>query len=391
MITNLGTLMLFKYLDFGIQNLNSLLAFAGVGHPVPLVRLILPVGISFYTFQSMSYTIDIYRGELRPTRNILHFFASLALFPHLVAGPIIRARDLLPQLRNAAPPSEDQRWQGTMLLVFGYFKKVVIADNLAPAVNAAFDSASITPSAAYWWIIMTMFAFQIYCDFSGYTDIARGLAKWMGYEFPLNFNHPYISASFREFWTRWHISLSSWFRDYVYIPLGGSRNGTLDAHRNMWITMLLSAVWHGAAWTFVFWGIVHATCLSLERIFKWPEKLSRRPAGRHLAVAVVFVLVLVSWVFFRSQSFSQALAVLSTMFNPFGLNLAIARNLIHWRDLLLLTVIILRHLYFHFRLDQYRWQMPVALWGVQPVTIAVLITLCVFFRGPGSAFIYFQF
>ena len=282
---NLGSLAAFKYSSFFAENID-LIAITlgqdwGVQERLPSALLILPVGISFYTFQSMSYTIDIYRGQLKPTKNILHFFAYLSMFPQLVAGPIVRARDILEQLKTKHIVTEQDRWDGTRLILGGYFKKVVIADNLGIVVERAFSSPDPSQSSVHWWAIAiaTAFAFQIYCDFSGYSDIARGLARWMGYRFKLNFNHPYIAVSIRDFWTRWHISLSTWFRDYVYIPLGGSRNGTFRSHLNMWITMIVSGVWHGAAWTFVIWGVLHALYLSLERLNRWPEQVAQLPLG----------------------------------------------------------------------------------------------------------------
>lgn len=388
---NLGALAVFKYLDFAVGNVNTVLGWMGSSRAVPLPMLTLPVGLSFYTFQSMSYTIDVYRGSLQPTRNPLHFFASLALFPHLVAGPIIRAADLLPQLCVVRKTSEAQRWEGLRLIVYGYFKKVVIADNLAPVVNAAFSATSLVPSGTYWWVIATLFAFQIYCDFSGYSDIARGLARWMGYQFPLNFDHPYISASFREFWTRWHISLSSWFRDYVYIPLGGSRDGAWAAHRNMWITMVVSGLWHGAAWTFVVWGALHALFLSIERLTQWPKRLNQIQGGGVVAIVVTLMGVLVAWVFFRAQSVGQAAGIVGLMFDPRTFDLASIRANLHWRELLLVALMAARHIQCHPGWGRVQWpqvELP-RIW--QPVTVAVFVWACVFLRGPGSAFIYFQF
>ncbi len=388
---NLGTLATFKYLDFLIDNANGLLPLLGIDLRFPRAGLILPIGISFYTFQSMSYTIDVYRERLEPTRNILHFFAYLAMFPQLVAGPIVRAAHLLPQLAETPHPTERDRWEGLRLIVHGYFKKVVIADTLAPVVGAAFGATTVVDSGLYWWVIMTMFALQIYGDFSGYSDIARGLARWMGYDFPLNFNHPYIASSFRDFWGRWHISLSTWFRDYVYIPLGGSRRGSRSAHVNMWLTMVISGLWHGAAWTFVGWGALHALYLSIERLTDWPRRLACLPGGRHLATALVFVLVVVAWVFFRAESFGQAWSVLALMFNVGRLDPGPIRELIHWRDLLPVAAMGLYHLYLYFGLDSVRWPE----WNLrpllQPAVLAVLIWACIFLRGPGNAFIYFQF
>lgn len=386
---NVGALATFKYLDFGLRNVNRALGLFGVDAAVPLAGLALPVGISFYTFQSMSYTIDVYRGQLTPTRNVLHFFAYLSMFPQLVAGPIVRAADLLPQLTTARPTTNRQHWDGLKLILLGYAKKVIIADNLAGAVHAAFASATPAPSGALWWSIMLMFAFQIYCDFSGYSDIARGLAKWMGYEFPLNFNHPYIAASFRDFWTRWHISLSTWFRDYVYIPLGGTRGGRLGNYGNLWVTMVVSGVWHGAAWTMMAWGIVHALYLSVERITQWPRRLASLPGGRHVATLLVFALVVVAWVFFRALGIGQALEILRVMADPTQFNLGLAAEHVRQEHLLLVLVMIARQLWFHLRLDTLAWRWPLR--ALEPVGLAALLWACVFLRGPGHAFIYFQF
>ena len=391
LIGNLGLLATLKYLDFAIGNFNALTGWFGHGSLVPLARLTLPVGISFYTFQSMSYTIDVYRGCLEPTRNPLHFFAYLSMFPQLVAGPIVRASHLLPQLKHARATTETQRWEGLRLVVLGYFKKMVVADNLAPVVNTAFDGDTLMASGAYWWIIALMFAFQIYCDFSGYSDIARGLARWMGYDFPLNFDHPYIAGSFREFWQRWHISLSTWFRDYVYIPLGGSRCSAGAAHANMWITMVLSGLWHGASWTFIAWGALHAAFLSLERAANWPRRLARIPGGNLIGVATTLIGVLIAWVFFRAQTLTQAVDIVCLMLNPAAFNLDAVGANIHWRELLLVAIMAFRHALCHPG-----WQLdiePRRAWPklAQPVFVSVLVWACIYLRGPGSAFVYFQF
>ncbi len=390
-IGNVGSLAVFKYSGFVADTLSALAK--GMGYDLALrtdlpdFLLILPVGISFYTFQSMSYTIDVYRGELKPTRNILHFFAYLSMFPQLVAGPIVRARDLLPQLRAPAPCDEPRQWEGLQLVVFGFFKKVVIADSLAPRVNAAFDAPTLSTSSIFWWAAVTAFAFQIYCDFSGYTDIARGLAKWMGYDFLDNFNHPYTSTSLREFWQRWHISLSSWFRDYVYIPLGGSRTTPCRMYVNIWITMVVSGLWHGAQWHFVMWGAAHALLYSLERATKWPDRLKQLPGGRLLAAFLVIVQVWICWVFFRATSFGQALYILKCMFAfTGGLGTGLGG-----RATLALSLIVLRELYVFcgFRPRVIRSAaLRNVLW---PVILSVMIVACVYLRGQGSEFIYFAF
>ncbi|MDR1665989.1 MAG: hypothetical protein LBR62_03020 [Puniceicoccales bacterium] len=289
LLANLGLLGMFKYFHFSVTTLNSLAHKMGINWAIdpslPFFFQVLPVGISFYTFQSMSYTIDVYRRRLAPTCNVLHFFSFLALFPQLVAGPIERASNLLCQL--ARPPrrtNEKVRYQAFCLILVGYLKKMLLADRLAPYINGAFASSSPSESCFHWWIIMAGFGFQIYGDFSGYSDIARGLASWMGYSLQRNFRFPYFSCSLREFWARWHISLSSWFRDYVYIPLGGNRCGSWKTYRNLWITMVLSGLWHGSRWNFVFWGVAHAFLLSLERFCGF-DRFSFRGSGRIRYVA----------------------------------------------------------------------------------------------------------
>lgn len=388
---NLGSLGLFKYLDFAIGNANWMLGAFGVESSIPLASLTLPVGISFYTFQSMSYTIDVYRNKLTPTSNVFHFFAYLSMFPQLVAGPIVRAAELLPQLETPRPTTEQQRWDGSILIVYGFFKKMVVADAVAPVVNAAFAMEDPALSAIYWWVVIFLFAFQIYCDFSGYSDIARGLAKWMGYEFPLNFDHPYISTSIREFWTRWHISLSSWFRDYVYIPIGGSRGNTFFGIRNMCLVMLISGLWHGAAWTFVIWGALHAFYLTIERLTGWPEKIRVIPGGKHLSVLIVFVLALIAWVFFRAESLPQALTIVQRMFDWSHPGVDLAKEEIALRALAPAVLLALRQVYVYLSLDSAQWSTPWMERVMRPVSLGALLAICVFFRGPGAAFIYFEF
>ncbi|MCB9094337.1 MAG: MBOAT family protein [Halobacteriovoraceae bacterium] len=392
---NLGTLVAFKYSLFFAENLNFVFNIFGstidFKNSIPLFFQILPVGISFYTFQSMSYTIDIYRGELKPTKNIWHFFSYLSMFPQLVAGPIVRAKDLLPQLLSKNKTTEKIRWEGTRLIVHGFFKKMVIADNLAPIVNESFNSPELNTSSLVWWTVMISFAYQIYCDFSGYSDIARGLAKWMGYEFNLNFNYPYRSRSFKEFWQRWHISLSSWFRDYVYIPLGGSQtHSKLRKDFNMWTTMLLSGLWHGAAWNFIIWGALHAFYLQFERLTSYPHKLKKNFLTKLLLHIFILVQVLVAWVFFRAHSAGQALEILGMMFSFSGrLTTTLGNN-----GSIVLLIVIAREFFCYFAKDRTlaSYVKNKFLSNVLEVAIVILmVVLTVFFRGPGSEFIYFQF
>jgi D-alanyl-lipoteichoic acid acyltransferase DltB (MBOAT superfamily) len=387
---NVGSLAVFKYSHFVATNLDQFLASLGI-EPfltvnIPAFMLILPVGISFYTFQSMSYTIDIYKGHLQPTRNVLHFFAYLSMFPQLVAGPIVRAADLLPQLRTHRPTTEQQRWEGLRLIVHGFFKKVVIADNLAPVVATAFAGHYDSDGTVFWWTAVTMFAFQIYCDFSGYSNIARGLGKWMGYDFPINFNHPYTAVSFNDFWRRWHISLSTWFRDYVYIPLGGSRRGAMRYHMNMWITMLVSGLWHGAGWTFLIWGAMHAAMMSLERITGWPERLSKRRGGSVLCTLIVLAGAWAAWVMFRATTISQAGHILKRMFIWKGGELDLPDS-----GMLFMGILAVREAFVRAFPNYRAWRSGRVRKLLDPVTLAVMILVCVYLRGPGNEFIYFQF
>jgi alginate O-acetyltransferase complex protein AlgI len=390
MSVNLCNLAFFKYSAFAAENVNAL-----IGTHLPVMQFALPVGISFYTFHSMSYTIDVYRGHCPVTKNVLQFLATITLFPQLVAGPILRAVDVLPQLMTAPESTEARRWDGLRLIAHGYFKKMVIADNLAPAVTTAFGSEVLPASSMYWWLVVSMFAFQIYCDFSGYTDIARGLAKWMGYEFKLNFDHPYAASSIRDFWNRWHISLSTWFRDYVYVPLGGSHKGAIRAHTNMWVTMLLSGLWHGANWKFLIWGALHAGYLSLERVTSWPARLlgerGKMPGAaplslrRVLVTFLILIQVWIAWVFFRANSTSQAIQIVSIMFS-FSRQAAPPLDV----HVLYLSLGIVYELYMCRAVSNVEREARAMNW-IRPARIALLVTLCIYFRGPGQQFIYFQF
>ncbi len=396
LIGNLGCLSLFKYSRFFAQNIDAALTALNV--PLRLAPEIspffamAPVGISFYTFQSMSYTIDVYRGHFRPTRNIFHFFAYLSMFPQLVAGPIVRARKLLPQLATSFPKvSSEDYWRGLQLIVLGYFKKVVVADNLAPMVNEAFGRPAVENSSIFWWIVVTMFALQIYCDFSGYSDIARGLARWMGYRFPRNFIHPYVSRNLREFWQRWHISLSTWFRDYVYLPLGGSRSGRYKTYRNLWITMMLSGLWHGAAWTFLAWSAVHSLFLSVERLTRWPAKLSRMPGGPIVLTVTVLIQVWISWVFFRAESLGQALEIIQQML-IFNTNTFVPVDAVLFMKATLLAGGWLTVEMIAGNNIQNKVRLPANyITRLSQIGLAAMIAACIYLRGPGSAFIYFQF
>ncbi|MDQ6613546.1 MAG: MBOAT family protein [Actinomycetota bacterium] len=310
LVVNLGILGFFKYFNFFAHDGTQFLGHLGIHLAPPVLRILLPVGISFYTFHGMSYTFDVYRRDIEPTDSLLDFAVFVAFFPQLVAGPIGRAHLQLPQFeRDRQAPDWAQARRAVFLILLGLFKKVAIADMLAPYVNNAFASPARTSSLGLL-VGVWAFAFQIYGDFSGYTDIARGSAFLLGIELPENFNQPYFSRSITEFWRRWHISLSTWLRDYVYIPFGGNRQGESRTYRNLMLTMLLGGLWHGAAATFVVWGGLHGLYLIGERRLTYmTDEDYRRPwvLGRDLVRTVVtFQLVCLAWVFFRAPSITAA-------------------------------------------------------------------------------------
>ncbi len=317
LMTNLGLLGFFKYFGFFVESLAA--ALAPLNLEVSTLNIILPVGISFYTFQTLSYTIDIYRKRLEPCTDFFDFALFVAFFPQLVAGPIVRASDFLPQLKTAPKMNWTRTYLGFRQFVFGLFKKVYIADGIASFVDLVFANAGIY-DAPTTWLAVFGYSVQIYCDFSGYSDMAIGAARILGYDFGENFRHPYIASSIQDFWRRWHISLSTWLRDYLYIPLGGSRIGRVRTHVNLMLTMLLGGLWHGAAWNFVFWGALHGSALAVCRFWaeRWPAKdPETAPAARKLlGWASTMLVVMVAWVFFRSESFGQSWLMLHQMFAP---------------------------------------------------------------------------
>ncbi len=264
LVGNLGLLGCFKYFNFFLDSTRSVLELMGFHADLWTLSIILPAGISFYTFQSLSYTIDIYRGHIQPARNFWDFALSVSFFPHLVAGPIQRADSLLRQIERPRSMTWDGWCEGSALVLIGLFKKMAIADMLAPLVERTFSRPEQCSSLILLFGVYC-FAVQIYADFSGYTDIARGVARFMGFELMINFNQPYFAADITDFWRRWHISLSTWLRDYLYISLGGNRHGTLRTYRNLMLTMVLGGLWHGAAWTFVVWGALHGLYLAAHK------------------------------------------------------------------------------------------------------------------------------
>ncbi|MDY4081373.1 MAG: MBOAT family O-acyltransferase [Candidatus Metalachnospira sp.] len=309
MLVDFGLLFIFKYLGF--MN-DTLLALFGNNWPVETLNIILPMGISFYTFQAASYTIDVYRGDIKPERHFGIFALFVMFFPQLVAGPIERSRNLLPQFYEKHGFDAHRVVSGIRIMLWGFFKKIVIADRAAIAVNTIYNSA-FDYKGLYLTAATVLFAFQIYCDFSGYSDIAKGCARVLGFDLMDNFKNPYLSKSIKEFWRRWHISLSTWFMDYVYIPLGGNREGEAKKYRNLLITFLVSGLWHGANWTFVLWGGLHGIyqvigqlTLGMRRRVKKLLHLYDNKIGGLISVIITFGLVCFGWIFFRANTASDA-------------------------------------------------------------------------------------
>jgi D-alanyl-lipoteichoic acid acyltransferase DltB (MBOAT superfamily) len=312
-----GLLGIFKYLGFFVDSMVNLLEILGFHPNLPMLNIVLPIGISFYTFQTTSYTIDIFRKELKPTQDFIDFAVFIAFFPQLVAGPIERAKNLLPQIQAPHNPTFDQFTRGSYLILLGLFKKVVIADGLASTVNMIYSTD--TGLTTLDVILATyLFSIQIYCDFSGYSDIARGTAKLLGIEIMTNFRQPWLAINPRDFWQRWHISLSTWFRDYLYIPLGGNRKGEIKTHQNLLITFLVSGLWHGAAWHFVLWGLYHALLLSIDRFWQnvtmkssetrrdiLVKPLWQRVFFYTLGILLFYQVVAYGWMIFRAESLAQ--------------------------------------------------------------------------------------
>ena len=313
---NLGVLGIFKYFNFFMGQADSVLTLAGLDAWNLRLGVLLPVGISFFTFQSMSYTIDIYRERLEPIDSYARYLLYVSFFPQLVAGPIVRARDLLPQLANRPRLTDEMGGRGLFLILLGLFKKVVVADYLAlNLVDRTFSSPAMYSSLEVLAGVYA-YALQIYCDFSGYSDIAIGSALLLGFTFPDNFNAPYKARNLQDFWRRWHISLSSWLRDYLYISLGGSRNGAWRTYRNLALTMLLGGLWHGAGWNFIVWGALHGFALAILRMWQRRREVAgRQPllrgwGGGAVATWVTFHYVCFAWIFFRTPDFDSATAVL---------------------------------------------------------------------------------
>jgi alginate O-acetyltransferase complex protein AlgI len=309
LVVNFSILGVFKYFNFFAGSLAHALSTVNVAVSLPFLKIILPPGISFYTFQEVAYIVDVYSRKLPASRSFVEYSLFISLFPHLIAGPIQRPSHLLPQVQQPRHWDSDKAFDGLMLILEGMFRKVVVADNCALIANAAFSGAFGKPTLPVVLLGAYAFAWQIYGDFSGYSNIARGCAQLLGFHFMVNFRQPYLAQSIQDFWRRWHISLSTWLRDYLYIPLGGNRHGERETYRNLMLTMLLGGLWHGANWTFVVWGGLQGVGLSIERKLGWGAD-STGSALKWIRRIVIFHFVCLSWIFFRAQSLSDAWAML---------------------------------------------------------------------------------
>ncbi len=381
---NLIVLGFFKYFDFFVESFATLLERLHLPvHPHTL-GIILPVGISFYTFQSMSYIVDVYRRQMKPTRNLVNFLAYVSFFPQLVAGPIERGHHLLPQFETTLRITRAMLAEGLWLALWGMFKKVVLADNLAPLVEMVYENPAATGPMVV--LATVAFGFQIYCDFSGYSDIARGTAKVLGFDIMVNFNLPYSATSLREFWRRWHISLSTWLRDYLYVGLGGNRLGRARTYFNLLATMLLGGLWHGAAWNFVLWGLWHGAGLALNR---WWEE-TRGPQRRYSAALgwlLTMLCVLYGWLLFRAGAWAQVCSLHAALANwalPSWWQSYLTNLLAFTLPLVLVQV-------WQARTGNLLAPLRLSGWAQAVLQGALLLAVVLFWEKKSTPFIYFQF
>src|SRR3989339_1810987 len=398
-IINLGILFTFKYFNFFSEALKILLQNFSIKLDPITLKLVIPIGISFYTFQTLSYTIDVYRGNFKPEKHPGIFAVYISFFPQLVAGPIERAKNLLPQFFEKHYFDYKKATDGLKLMLWGFFKKIVIADRLAMIVNTIYENPSGYNSIAL--ITATIFfAFQIYCDFSGYSDIAIGAAQVMGFNLMDNFKRPYFSRSINEFWKRWHISLSTWFKDYVYIPLGGNKVNKIRRYFNLLTVFLISGLWHGAKWTFVIWGLLHGLYLILELILK-PIKnkimefmrLTKLPKlMAFMEICFTFILINIAWIFFRANNLPDAIYIIKNIFTEMNFNINGINIGVGWTELIMAIGVILFMEFIHLieehkSIREFLDSKPKALrWSIYLIIIYMILIFGVFEK---SEFIYF--
>ncbi len=403
-VNSLAVLCFFKYGVFISNNINTVLALLGTSYTIPKPGVLLPVGISFYTFHSMSYTIDYYRGNIKREPSLIRFATFISFFPQLVAGPILRASDMLPQLTGKPEIKKENITDGLSLFVVGLFKKVALADYLALYVDKVYESPSFFDGAS---LILATFSFgwQIYFDFSGYTDMARGISRMMGFNLKLNFNNPYLATGLSDFWNRWHISLSSWFKDYLYIPLGGNRKGKFNTYRNMFLTMVISGFWHGADWTFIIWGALHAFGRFLTREFERSNFYNQK-VPKFVKQIAVFAFVSFAWIFFRAQTLGDAILIVKKIFtfsysDPQFPILALSFCLVVWAYQFLYEFSVNRlsknddlgscQLFANFRPCRIGMK-KLTIRSLKTIVVVLMILYLLIFTTSGNeAFIYFQF
>jgi alginate O-acetyltransferase complex protein AlgI len=392
LFANLGLLCYFKYANFFLLSLNDALKVAGMSAFFRPLNVLLPVGISFYTFEAINYIVDVYRRRIRAERNLGDFMLFILFFPHLIAGPIVRARDFLPQIKRPKRWSWARMYLGTGYFLMGLVKKLAIADRMAEYVDPVFADPSTYRGSAIVFAVIA-YSIQIYCDFSGYSDMALGTAHMLGYKLSRNFNMPYLAVNISDFWHRWHISLSSWLRDYLFIPLGGSRGKRWQTARNLLITMTLGGLWHGASWTFVFWGVLHGSLLVVHRAFRdFSKDRPRLEAGLKSVpgtlsrMLLTFTCVAVGWVFFRATTFGTAFTLLHRVLvwhNGQGTPIPFLN--LRWTLLFLCTC----HAIAYWVPWRKLWRVPAPIQGF--VYAAALVLAQVLAPDTGKVFIYFQF
>ncbi len=393
LVANLGLLGYFKYGQFLVENFAALLQLAGITYVAPELGIILPVGISFYTFQTLSYTIDVYRGQLAPTRSFRDFALYVTFFPQLVAGPIVRAVDFLPQMASARAPQSGRLAWGLFLMTLGLFQKVVLADTLLSGAADKVFGAPGPVATLDAWVGVLAFSGQIFFDFAGYSTCAIGAALCLGFSLNDNFRAPYAAVGFSDFWRRWHISLSTFLRDYLYIPLGGNRAGLARALLNLLIVMFLGGLWHGAAWTFVAWGVVHGLCLVIERLLKaafGEARWTATPVAQAALGLLTFAIVSLAWVFFRVPDFGAAMR----MFLALAGQLPAAGELVlPMREIAQVALVVGGLLAAHWTMRHVTLEQVVTRtprWALTGAWSLMLFTL-ILNQGNGHAFIYFQF
>jgi len=391
--TNLGILGYFKYGTFLLENWQLLMSSIGVDYQVPEWSIILPVGISFYTFQTMAYSLDVYLNREKPAKSFLDFSLFVSFFPQLVAGPIVRPSHLIPQFELPHYASSKQFFWGMNLIILGLFQKVVIADTfLAPSVEAVFNSSD-SMSFLDAWLGTIAFSGQIFSDFAGYSTTAIGVALCLGFSLPTNFRFPYAAIGFSDFWRRWHISLSTWLRDYLYIPLGGNQKGKTRTTINLMLTMLLGGLWHGASWNFVVWGGLHGLYLTIERALKKRGvhlEQSSNQALKFIAALITYLLVNITWVFFRAEDFAESTRLISSMFGFAPMDAKTPLPTLYIIEVIVvMSLLIAAHwLMRNTTLESVYAKLPK--WLVTTMLSLMIFTIIIT-QGSGDAFIYFQF